>query len=66
MSAREAAHPWTSLKSEEKGGGVGESEASIRALNAGNAAGAKGRRFEITSWGDMPRHRADSVHDNKT
>jgi hypothetical protein len=33
-------------------------------MNAGNAAGVKGSRFKITVKGNMPRHRADSVHDN--
>ncbi len=35
-------------------------------MNAGNAAGAKGRRFEIVNRGHMPRHRADYVHDHTT
>ena len=36
------------------------------AMNAGNAAGAKGHRFEIVNRGNMPRHRADYAHDNQT
>ena len=41
-----------------------KSEVPIVAKNAGNAAGAKGHRFEITGKGNMTRHRADSDHDN--
>ena len=46
----------TSLNSENGIGGVGKSETPIVALNSGNAGGAKGCRFEIAGWGDMPRH----------
>jgi len=35
-------------------------------MNAGNAAGAKGRQFETVNRGNMPRHRADYAHDNQT
>ena len=35
-------------------------------MNAGNAAGAKGCQFEIVNRGNMPRHRADYVHDHIT
>jgi len=56
----------TSLNSEDGNSGGGKSEAPIVAMNAGNAAGAKGRRFEITNRGNRPRHRADSAHDNRT
>jgi len=35
-------------------------------MKSGNADGAKGCRFEITSKGYMTRHRADYVHDNTT
>jgi hypothetical protein len=38
----------------------------IVAMNAGNSAGAKGRRFEIVNRGNMPRHRADYAHDHTT
>jgi len=54
----------TSLDSEEEGGGDRKSEAPIRAMNSGNAEGAKGRRSEITGRGNMTRHRADYAHDN--
>jgi len=54
----------TSLGSEDGTGGVGKSEVPIRAMNSGNAEGAKGRRFEIADKENMTRHRADSVHDN--
>ncbi len=54
----------TSLNSKGGSGGVWKSEAPILAMNAGNAAGVKGSRFKITVKGNMPRHRADSVHDN--
>ena len=37
-----------------------KSEVSIVAVNAGNAVGAKGHRFEIVNRGNMPRHRADN------
>jgi len=36
----------TSLNSEDGTGGVGKSEAPIRAMISGSAEGAKGRRFE--------------------
>jgi hypothetical protein len=48
----------TSLNSEDGTGGVGKSEAPIRAMNSGNAEGAKRRRFEIADKGNMTRHRA--------
>lgn len=54
----------TSLNSKKGSGGVGKSEVPIVAMNAGNAAVAKGNRFKITINGNMPRHWADSVHDN--
>ncbi len=47
------AHPGTSVKSEEQGGGYRKSEAPIRAMKSGNADGAQGCRFEITSKADM-------------
>jgi len=58
------AHFPTSLNS--KGGSIcaWKSEVSIVAMNAGNAAGAKRNRFKITFNRNMPRHRADSAHDN--
>lgn len=52
--ARGSAHPPTSLESE--GGGVRKSAAPIVAMNAGNAAGAKGCRCETTDRGNMARH----------
>ena len=54
----------TSLNSEGGSGGAWKSETPIVAKNPGNAAGAKGSRFKIMVKGNMPRHRADSVHDN--
>jgi len=42
----------TSLNSEEGGGGDRKSEAPIRAMNSGNAGGAKGRRSEIADEGE--------------
>ena len=56
QSAQRIAHPQTSLNSEEEGRGCWKSEAPIVAMNAGNAAGAKGRRCEITDKGNMARH----------
>ena len=64
VGAASKAHLLTSLNSEEEGGGDRKSEAPIRAMISGNAEGAKGRRFETADEGNMPRHRADSVHDN--
>jgi len=58
QSAQKRAHPRTSVRSEEEGGGCRKSEASIRARRSGNADGAKGCRFEGTGQGDMDRHRA--------
>ncbi len=58
QSAQKQAHPRTSVKSEEEGGGCRKSEAPIRATRSGNADGAKGCRFERTGQGDMGRHRA--------
>ena len=46
-------------KHQEQGQGIRKSEPSIVAMNAGNAAGAKGRQFEIINQGNMRRHRAD-------
>ena len=60
------AHPWTSVMSEEKGGGGRKSGVPIRAMTSGNADRAKGHRFGITSKGNMARHRADCDHDNET
>ena len=65
-SAQNNAHLPTSLNSEGEGGDVGESEVPIVATNAGNAAGAKGHRFEIVNRENMPRRRADYVHDHVT
>ena len=59
------AHPCTSVNSEEEGGMSQKSEAPIRAMNSGNAEGAKGCRFEITGEGTMTQHRVDYVHDTK-
>ncbi|PIV20449.1 MAG: hypothetical protein COZ69_04555 [Deltaproteobacteria bacterium CG_4_8_14_3_um_filter_45_9] len=58
QSAQKVARPRTSVRSEEEGGGCRKSEASIRAMRSGNAAGAKGCRFGKTGQGDMGRHRA--------
>jgi hypothetical protein len=58
------AHLLTSLTREERGRGYRKSEMPIVAVKSGNADGAKGHRFEITSKGNMTRHRADSDHDN--
>jgi hypothetical protein len=66
QSARKEAHPWTSVRSEEEGGGCRKSEAPIRARRSGNPGGAKGGRFEGTGKGDMGRHRADEDHDHAT
>ena len=43
----------------------GKSEVPIVAVKSGNADGAKGRRFKITSWGNMARHRADCTMTTK-
>src|SRR5260370_29596507 len=51
LGAGSKAHLLTSLNSEEEGGGDRKSEAPIRAMNSGNAEGAKGRRSEITGKG---------------
>ena len=51
IGAGSKAHLLTSLNSEEEGGGDRKSEAPIRAMNSGNAEGAKGRRSEITGKG---------------
>ena len=64
VGAGSRAHPLTSLNSEEEGGGDRKSEAPIRAMNSGNAEGAKGRRSGIADKGNMTRHRADCVHGN--
>jgi hypothetical protein len=53
QSVQKQAHPRTSVRSEEEGGGCRKSEAPIRAMRSGNADGAKGCRFEGTSQGDM-------------
>ena len=47
VGAGARAHLLTSLNSEEEGGGDRKSEAPIRAMNSGNAEGAKGRRSGI-------------------
>ena len=64
VGAGSRAHLLTSLNSEEEGGGDRKSEAPIRAMNSGNAEGAKGRRSGIADKGNMTRHRADCVHGN--
>ena len=58
QSAQKEAHPLTSVRSEEEGGGCRKSEAPVRAMKSGNADGAKGCRFGETGQGDMGRHRA--------
>lgn len=45
---------------------TGKSEPLIVAMNAGNAAGAKERQFEIITEGNMFRHRADKIHEHTT
>jgi RNA-directed DNA polymerase len=61
QSAQKRAHPWTSVRSEEEGGGCRKSEVPIRAKNSGNADGAKGCRFEGMGKGDMARHSAEEA-----
>src|SRR4030067_3184410 len=61
QSAEKRAHPWTSVRSEEEGGGCRKSEAPIRAMRSGNADGAKGCRFEGTGQGAMGRHRGEKT-----
>ena len=56
VSARNTAHPPTSVASEDEGGGARKSEAPIVARNSGNAGGAKGCRCETTGRGNMARH----------
>jgi hypothetical protein len=51
-----SAYPWTSVISEEEGGGCRKSGAPIGAMKPGNAGGAKGRRLETTGKGNMVRH----------
>ena len=53
---RQAAHPRTSLNSEEEGGVWRKSETPIVATKSGNADGAKGCRLERTSRRNMARH----------
>ena len=38
----------------------------IVTMKSGNADGVKGHQFEIVNKGNMPRHRADYVHEHKT
>jgi hypothetical protein len=55
----------TSLKSEEGARTVRKSESPIVAMKSGNADGAKGWQYwDSESTANMPRHRADSVHDH--
>ena len=58
--------PVDECKSEEAGSGGRKSGASIRAMNSGNAEGAKGRRFEITPEGYTALRREDFVCDHPT
>src|SRR4030065_1411116 len=59
--AQKVAHPRTSVRSEEEGGGCRKSEAPIGAMRSGNADGAKGCRFGRIGQGDMVRHRAEEA-----
>ncbi len=64
-SAEGVAQPLTSLNSEEEVESVGKSEPSVVATKSGNSDGAKGRQYwDSESTANMPRHRADSVHDH--
>jgi hypothetical protein len=55
----------TSLNSEDEVKNVRKSESPIVATKSGNADGAKGRQYwDSESMANMPRHRADSVHDH--
>lgn len=64
-SAEGAAQLRTSLNSEEEVGNARKSESPILAMKSGNADGAKGRQYwDSESMANMPRHRADSVHDH--
>jgi hypothetical protein len=64
-SVEGAAQLPTSLNSEEGAGTARKSERPIVALKPGNAGGAKGRQYwDSESMANMPRHRADSVHDH--
>jgi hypothetical protein len=47
-----AADPRTSVRSEDEGGSGRKSEAPLRAMNPGNAGGAKGCQFEIRGEAD--------------
>jgi len=64
-STEGAAQLPTSLNSEEGAGNVRKSEPPVGAMKSGNADGAKGWQFwDSESTENMPRHRADSVHDH--
>jgi hypothetical protein len=64
-SAEGAAQRRTSLNSEEDARPARKSESPIVAMKSGNADGAKGRQYwDSESMANMPRHRADSVHDH--
>lgn len=55
----------SSLNSEKRSESVGKSERSVVPAKPGNAGGGKGPRYWDSEWiVNMPRHRADCVHDN--
>jgi hypothetical protein len=57
--------PAPSLSNEGRDISIRKSERPIRAEKSGNADGAKGPRYwDSESMANMPRHRADSVHDH--
>lgn len=57
--------PAPSPNNEEWGVNIRKSEWPVRAEKSGNADGAKGPRYwDSESMANMPRHRADSVHDH--
>ena len=64
-SAEGVAQLRTSLNSEEEAANARKSESPIVAVKPGNAGGAKGRQYwDSETMANMPRHRADSVHDH--
>ena len=64
-SAEGGAQLPTSLNSEEEAGSTRKSESPIVATKPGSSGGAKGRQYwDSESMANMPRHRADSVHDH--
>src|SRR4030067_1812867 len=61
QSAQKRAHPRTSVRSEEEGGGCRKSEAPIRVMRSGNADGAQGGRFGRIGQGAMVRQRGEEA-----